>query len=128
MDFTDHEKKKISERSRQRIEKAIKAIVEWSFTVRPMRERTDSETKRREKICLDYWRRQVSKGWGADISAKNLPLLLIAAIDHEETGERAKSIVEPQFATGMFPSPRHQVRMVEPELAITATAANGAKN
>lgn len=125
MEFTDNEKSKLSARTRDRLEKAIKAIVEWSFGVRPMVNRTDDETRRREKICLDFWRRQVSQGIETSVAAQNLPTALIAAIDHEGDGAMVKSILEPAFATGMYPSARDQQRIVQPELALSALATRG---
>lgn len=121
MYFTNEERKRLSHRTRYRVAIAIKRIVDWSYTVRPMVDRTESEDSRREKICLDYWRRQTSQGRDVSVAAQNLPTLLVAAIDNEEDSGKVKSIVEPgEFASGMFPSARDQVNIIEPERSLTA--------
>lgn len=121
MEFTAEEERGISERSRERIEQAIHVVVEWSFGVRPMVQRTAAEEKRREQICLDFWRRQVQQGTEVRVAAENLPTLLISAIDHEDGG-RVSSILEPSFASGFYPSAKDQQRIVQPELALSAFA------
>lgn len=126
MEFTESEQTRLTKRTRDRLEQAIAAVVEWSFEVRPMVQRTDAERDRRQGACLDLWREQVSHDIEILVAAQNLPMLLVAYLDHDAGGDRSKSIIEHvDFPSGMFPSMRDQQRLIVPELALTALARKG---
>ena len=126
MEFTPEETSKLKEHTRGYIKTMVVKIVEWSFTQRPMLNRTEAEERRRDKICEDYWRRMV---WEHGIDAmtaagENLPTCLIEQIDHDSQSARTTSLIEhPGFETGMFPSRRDQMALVEPERALSALSA-----